>query len=73
MNRDIVEGAQGNPVAVAAYECYHDCIKRAKSTTNRGILFDLHGQVSDVRQLIFIRKTIKICINFLLHIWYCKE
>ena len=45
MNRDIIEGAQGNPVSVAAYKCYHDCIIRAKSSINRGILFDLHGQV----------------------------
>ena len=45
MNRDIVEGAQGNPVAMAAYKCYHDYIKRAQSSYNRGILFDLHGQV----------------------------
>ena len=45
MNRDIIEGAQGNPVSVAAYKCYHDCIRIAKSSTNRGILFDLHGQV----------------------------
>ena len=45
MNRDIIEGAQGNPVAMAAYKCYHDYIKRAQSSYNRGILFDLHGQV----------------------------
>ena len=45
MNRDIIEGAQGNPVAMAAYKCYHECITRAKSSSNRGILFDLHGQV----------------------------
>ena len=45
MNRDVIEGSQGNPVATAAYEYYHECIKRAKSSTNRGILFDLHGQV----------------------------
>ena len=45
LNRDIIEGAQGNPVAVAAYKCYHDCITRAKYSANRGILFDLHGQV----------------------------
>ena len=45
MNRDIVEGAQGNPIANAAYRCYHEYINRAKSSTNRGILFDLHGQV----------------------------
>ena len=45
MNRDIIEGAQGNPVAVAAYKCYHNYIKRAQSSYNRGILFDLHGQV----------------------------
>ena len=45
MNRDIIEGAQGNPVAMAAYKCYHDYIKRAQSFYNRGILFDLHGQV----------------------------
>ena len=45
MNREVIEGAQGNPVAVAAYQCYHDCIKRAKSYSTRGIIFDLHGQV----------------------------
>ena len=45
MNRDVIEGSQGNPIATAAYKYYHECIKRAKSSTNRGILFDLHGQV----------------------------
>ena len=55
MNRDVVEGAQGNPVAIAAYTCYHECIKRAKSSTNTGILFDLHGQVWLVSKIeIFI-------------------
>jgi len=44
MNRDVIEGSQGNPVATAAYKYYHECIKRAKSSSNRGILFDLHGQ-----------------------------
>ena len=52
MNRDIIEGAQGNSVAVAAYNLYHDYIRRAKSTTNRGILFDLHGQVCTLQQKI---------------------
>ena len=51
MNRDVIEGSQGNPVATAAYEYYHECIKRAKSSTNRGILFDLHGQVLSIRFL----------------------
>ena len=45
MNRDIIEGTQGNPVAIVAYQVYHDYIKRAKAKENRGILFDLHGQV----------------------------
>ena len=46
MNRDLTEGAQGNPVAVAAYNFYHYCIQRAKGAGHRGILFDIHGQVS---------------------------
>ena len=45
MNRDIIEGTQGNPVAIAAYQVYHEYINRAKTKENRGILFDLHGQV----------------------------
>ena len=45
-NREVGEAAQGNPIAVAAYDTYHGYIEQAKQTIGRGILFDIHGQVS---------------------------
>ena len=45
VNRDILEGAQDNPVARAAHKTYHSFIRKAKSISKRGILLDLHGQV----------------------------
>ena len=65
MNRDVIEGSQGNPVATAAYKYYHECIKRAKSSTNRGILFDLHGQVCLSRS---IDDAIQLYKSFLIYL-----
>jgi len=44
VNRDIVEGAQENPIAKATHKAYHAFIREAKSVSERGIIFDIHGQ-----------------------------
>ena len=44
-NREVEEAAQGDPLAIQAWEEYHSSIESAKSTFNgQGIVFDLHGQ-----------------------------
>jgi N-formylglutamate amidohydrolase len=46
-NREIVEGAQGNPATEAVWSEYHNLIRSAKesvtSSYGRGLLIDLHG------------------------------
>lgn len=44
-NREIEEAAQGDPIAIEAYNTFHDYILQAKASIGRGILFDMHGQV----------------------------
>lgn len=47
VNRDIVEGAQGQPLAIAAYQAFHQAIVTARTTAQNqwgfGFYFDLHG------------------------------
>lgn len=48
MNREILQGAQGFPAAEATYNEYHDKIAEVKAGLgSRGLLIDLHGQVSE--------------------------
>ena len=70
MNRDVIEGSQGNPVATAAYKYYHECIKRAKSSTNRGILFDLHGQVCLSRSIDDAIQLYKSFLDLLINFYF---
>jgi len=44
VNRDILEGALDVPLAEATHKTYHAFIRKAKTMSNRGILFDIHGQ-----------------------------
>ena len=45
-NREIDEAAQGDEIAIAAYNEFHGYISAAISAVGgRGILFDIHGQV----------------------------
>jgi hypothetical protein len=47
VNRDIVEGAQGNALAVAAYNAFHQALADARTATlaqwGHGFYLDLHG------------------------------
>jgi hypothetical protein len=47
VNRDIVEGAQGNPFAIAAYTAFHqacaDARNAVQSQWSAGMYLDLHG------------------------------
>lgn len=43
-NRDILEGAQGNEVAVKAYEDFHGAILDAQQEIKTGLLVDFHRQ-----------------------------
>lgn len=47
VNRDVVEGAQGNAQAIAAYQAFHQAIVDARATVQNqwgfGFYFDLHG------------------------------
>ena len=44
-NREINEAAQGNELAMQAFDEFHGFITQAKNEIQRGIVFDLHGQV----------------------------
>ena len=48
VNRDVQEATQAEVSAVAAYNLYHGHIRRARECMGggKGILFDIHGQVS---------------------------
>ena len=43
-NREIVEAAQGDPLAEAAWGDYHGFIEEAKKKEGLGLVIDLHGQ-----------------------------
>ena len=47
VNRDVVEGAQGNPQTIAAYQAFHQAIVDARTSAQNqwgfGFYFDLHG------------------------------
>ena len=47
VNRDVVEGAQGNPQAIAAYNAFHQAVADARAAAlaqwGYGFYFDLHG------------------------------
>ncbi len=47
-NRLIEEGAQSDPVAMAAWHAYHEFIELAREEVGRGILYDVHRQVQRV-------------------------
>ena len=54
-NREINQAAQGDPLAIEAYNEFHGSIEAAiSSIAGRGILFDLHGQVIKSKILIII-------------------
>ena len=42
-NREDLEGAQGDPLAIQAYREFHFAINHAKSVVKRGLLVDFHG------------------------------
>ena len=42
-NREDLEGAQGDPLAIQAYREFHSAINHAKSVVKRGLLVDFHG------------------------------
>ena len=42
-NREDLEGAQGDPLAMQAYREFHSAINHAKSVVKRGLLVDFHG------------------------------
>ena len=42
-NREDLEGAQGDPLAIQAYREFHSAINHAKSAVKRGLLVDFHG------------------------------
>lgn len=44
VNRDVIEGALGNETAWLTHNTYHAFIRKAKSDSKRGVLFDIHGQ-----------------------------
>ena len=46
VNREVDEAAQNNPIAIQVYNRYHQLIQTVSNEIRRGILFDLHGQVS---------------------------
>ena len=49
VNRDVIEGALGNETAWLTHNTYHAFIRKAKSDSKRGVLFDIHGQVIVLR------------------------
>ena len=53
VNREIIEGALHVPLAEATHKTYHAFIRKAKAISNRGILFDIHGQVSKCNPKVF--------------------
>ena len=42
-NREDLEGAQGDPLAIQAYREFHSAINHAKGVVKRGLLVDFHG------------------------------
>ena len=42
-NREDLEGAQGDPLAIEAYREFHSAINHAKSVVKQGLLVDFHG------------------------------
>jgi len=43
-NRDKYEGAQNDPIAVEAWETFHNFIQVSRQEMGRGVLFDIHQQ-----------------------------
>ena len=41
-NREIEQGAQNDPIAMDAWETFHNYIDIAKAEMGRGVLFDTH-------------------------------
>ena len=41
-NRDKDSGAQNDPIAVEAWETFHNFIQVARQEMGRGVLFDIH-------------------------------
>ena len=54
-NREIVEAANGNPLAEQAWNEFHDFIEASKNSVNtqfeKGIYLDLHGHGHDIQRL----------------------
>ena len=44
-NREILEAAQGNNLAIEVYKEFHASITHAKQRVKRGLILDFHGQV----------------------------
>ena len=44
-NREILEAAQGNDLAIEVYKEFHASINHAKQRVKRGLILDFHGQV----------------------------
>ena len=42
-NREDLQAAQGDPIALKAYKEFHSAINHAKSIVKRGLLIDFHG------------------------------
>ena len=44
-NREILEAAQGNSLAIRVYREFHASINHAKKRVKQGLILDFHGQV----------------------------
>ena len=42
-NREDLQAAQSDPIALQAYKEFHSAINHAKSVVKKGILIDIHG------------------------------
>ena len=47
-NREILEAAQGNDLAIEVYKEFHASINDAKQRVKRGLILDFHGQVMTI-------------------------
>ena len=48
-NRELDNAAQGNPLAEEAWKLFHGYIDKFSEEVQRGIMFDMHGQVGEIK------------------------
>ena len=56
-NREDLQAAQGDPIALKAYKEFHSAINHAKSIVKRGLLIDFHGFNKDWVIMFYILFT----------------